>query len=63
MFDDNEVTFFKLDDINDLNEKILKLDEIRKKADKAKLKVEEKYTIENMCYNYYQEYKKLIDAN
>ena len=63
MFDDNEVTFFKLDDIDDLNNKILMLDEIKDKVSLAKLKAEKLFSLESMCYNYYQEYKKLIDAN
>jgi glycosyltransferase involved in cell wall biosynthesis len=60
IFDEDEATFFKLDDIDDLNKAILKLEEIRKKAVKAKLKVDNKFTIENMCSNYFQIYTELI---
>jgi glycosyltransferase involved in cell wall biosynthesis len=63
IFRENEVTFFQLDDIDDLNNKILMLDEIKDKVSLAKLKAEKLFSLESMCYNYYQDYKNLIDAN
>ena len=60
IFDEDEVTFFRLDDIDGLNRAILKLEEIRKKTVKAKLKVDKMFTIENMCHNYHQIYTELI---
>ena len=39
------------------------LDEIKDKVSRAKLKAEKLFSLESMCYNYYQEYKNLIDAN
>jgi glycosyltransferase involved in cell wall biosynthesis len=63
IFGEDEVTFFKLDDIDDLNKAILKLEEISKKAVKAKVKVDKKFTLENMCCNYYQTYTELIRTN
>ncbi|AFY79495.1 glycosyltransferase [Pleurocapsa sp. PCC 7327] len=62
MFEEDEVTFFKLDDIDDLNQKIIKLNEIKTKVIKAKLKVKEKFDVEQMCRNYFQLYLELTKS-
>ncbi|MDJ0715929.1 MAG: glycosyltransferase family 4 protein [Prochloraceae cyanobacterium] len=56
IFAEDEVTFFQLDNIHDLNEKLLKTDEIRAKKKKAKLKVQKEFDLESMCLNYYRLY-------
>lgn len=56
IFEEDEVTFFQLDNIHDLNEKVLELDKLKYKTQKAKLKVEQKFSLEIMCNNYYQLY-------
>ncbi|NJL09813.1 MAG: glycosyltransferase family 4 protein [Calothrix sp. SM1_7_51] len=71
IFDDDEVLFFKLDDIDNLNRKveyILKQkeifpDEINSKLAKAKNKVNNCYSIELMCQKYYKLYQDTLNLS
>lgn len=59
MFEENEVTFFTLDDIDDLNNKVSNLVEVKAKARKAKDKVDKMFTVDTMCENYHQLYLRM----
>ncbi|MGL5033885.1 MAG: glycosyltransferase family 4 protein [Microcystaceae cyanobacterium] len=62
MFTEDEVTFFKLNDIENLNEKIINLQDIAGKVSRAKLKVESQFNIKNMADNYYQMYLNMLQT-
>lgn len=63
MFEEDEVTFFKVDDIRDLNEKVMALDINTNKQKKAKAKVDKLFRITESCKKYYELYLSLVKQN
>lgn len=63
MFEEDEVTFFKVDDIYDLNEKVMALDINKNKQKKAKAKVDKLFRITETCKKYYELYLSLVKKN
>ena len=59
MFTDDEVSFFKMDDIDDLHNKVMQLDELKRKNAKARIKAGETFNVIKMCEEYYRLYNSL----
>ncbi|MDI9356641.1 MAG: glycosyltransferase family 4 protein [Chitinophagaceae bacterium] len=63
LFAPEEISFFKLDDIDDLIEQIKKtIENGKNKTDKAFKKYIENYTVEKMGENYLKLYKKILEC-
>lgn len=67
IFSEDEVLFFKNENVADLNEKIeyalTNADQMKKKAINAKLKVENKYHWDNICLQYKNDFNALINTD
>jgi glycosyltransferase involved in cell wall biosynthesis len=64
LFDDNEVTFFEIDDIQELNKKLDILndpDKLMDKARQAKMKVEKNFTLQKMCSEHIKAYFDILN--
>ena len=59
MFNDDEISFFQMDDIDDLHNKVMLLDELKKKKNKAKIKAGDAFNCVKMCEEYYNLYNLL----
>ena len=60
MFDENQVLFFELDNIEELNNRVLNLEKLKYKLMNAKSKAEEVFSIDKMCSSYYETYNSLL---
>lgn len=63
MFDNSEVTFFPLDNVEVLNQHLTNLSVVQKKAENAQKKAKQKFSIERMCDSYYKQYFNLLNQN
>jgi len=60
MFTDDEASFFKMDDIDNLHDKVMRMDELKKKKAKAKIKATDTFNVIKMSDEYYRLYNSLL---